>query len=138
MTSTPIRTLLISTLAASLRDAVVKVGEDQGLTLDPNMPDLEDVASEILDAISPRSLELLAERGREQRAEEYSHAQAALTDPAARKLVQQMRDQLLIVLIGRAGGKVGVSVDEVDATGDRYLSMEIDGRTFNFTVVKKN
>lgn len=68
----------------------------------------------------------------------YKKTQAEATDPVAHELMAQLRDQLLIVLIRRAGGKVVVPVQEIDATGDLVLSMEVDGESFIFAVEPKN
>jgi hypothetical protein len=61
----------------------------------------------------------------------------AATDPTARALIDAMKGQLLIVLIERLGGEIRVPVTEVDATGNRLLSMRVDGRDFVFVVERK-
>lgn len=51
--------------------------------------------------------------------------------------IDNMKDQLLIVLIKRAGGSVDIPVEEIDDTGQDTLSMSLDGRTFHFETGKK-
>jgi hypothetical protein len=51
--------------------------------------------------------------------------------------ISAMLKQLLIVLIDRAGGETAISAGEVDATGDRNLTMRVEQDWFYFTVVKK-
>lgn len=52
--------------------------------------------------------------------------------------IEAMKDQLLIVLIERAGGEAAISAAEIDATGDRNLVMSLDGTCFHFAVKPKN
>lgn len=52
--------------------------------------------------------------------------------------IEAMKDQLLIVLIERAGGEAAVSVAEIDATGDRNLVMSLQGTWFHFAVRPKD
>lgn len=52
--------------------------------------------------------------------------------------IDNMKDQLLLVLIARLGGKVDIPVAEVDGTGDRVLMMSIKGRVFHFELRKKS
>lgn len=61
------------------------------------------------------------------RAEAPDHAEA----------IDNMKDQLLLVLIARLGGKVDIPVAEIDGTGDRMLMMSLKGRTFHFELRKK-
>ncbi|EKF43309.1 hypothetical protein NA8A_04738 [Nitratireductor indicus C115] len=53
--------------------------------------------------------------------------------------IDAMKDQLLIVLINRLGGKVDLPVSEIDGTGGCYLMMRLDeqSRTFEFEVRRK-
>lgn len=74
----------------------------------------------------------------EKRVRRYKKVQAEATDPVAAELLEQLRDQLLIVLIRRSGGRVTVPVQEIDATGDLVLSMEVDGESFIFAVEPKH
>jgi len=59
-------------------------------------------------------------------------------DPDARALIELMKSQLLIVLVDRLGGDLVIPVGEIDGTGDRLLSMSVEGRSFRFTVTRKN
>lgn len=54
--------------------------------------------------------------------------------------IEAMLQQLLIALVKRAGGRITVPVDEIDATGNDLLAMQLlpDGRTYNFEVRKKS
>ncbi len=56
--------------------------------------------------------------------------------PAA-EAIDNMKDQLLIVLINRLGGKVSIPVDEIDDTGGFICTMGVEGRTFHFEIGKK-
>lgn len=51
-----------------------------------------------------------------------------------------MKNQLLIVLVERLGGEIEMPVSEIDATGDKIMTMEIDQdkSTFTFSISKKN
>lgn len=53
--------------------------------------------------------------------------------------VEQMRNQLLIVMVNRLGGEVKVPVKEIDGTGAFIMEMMLNGEGNNFTfkVVKK-
>ena len=59
--------------------------------------------------------------------------------PIAREAIQAMLPQLLIVFATRLGGNVQVPASEIDATGDRNLSLKVnpDGRSFTFVVEHK-
>jgi hypothetical protein len=48
-----------------------------------------------------------------------------------------MKDQLIIALVKKAGGKVSLPVEEIDDTGGWVLMMNIRDRTFNFEARKK-
>lgn len=58
-------------------------------------------------------------------------------DPDARAMIEAMKSQLLLVLIGRLGGNVRVPVAEVDGTGGLLLNMQVDGTDFVFTLERK-
>jgi hypothetical protein len=63
--------------------------------------------------------------------------------PDVERAVDEMRDQMLIVLIRRLlkshTGSLTVPTAEIDATGDAMLSMEANGiRSFTFTLSKKS
>lgn len=60
---------------------------------------------------------------------------AAGTPEAA--LIDNMKDQLLLVLIRRLGGKVSIPVAEIDDTGGLVCLMGIEGRTFHFEITRK-
>ena len=53
--------------------------------------------------------------------------------------IENMKDQLLIVLINRLGGMADVPVNEIDATGTYLLNMRLDtkDKVFKFEVTKK-
>jgi len=59
--------------------------------------------------------------------------------PEHAALIDDLKDQLLIVLIKRLGGSVTLPVAEVDDTGQDMLAMSVDPITgFYFEVVKKS
>ena len=59
--------------------------------------------------------------------------------PEHAALLDDLKDQLLIVLIKRLGGKITLPIAEVDDTGQDMLSMSVDPETgFYFEVVKKS
>ena len=60
--------------------------------------------------------------------------------PEAQRAVGDMKDQLLIALVRRLGGRVTIPVAEVDDTGGVTLSMAIDraARAFIFEVRGKH
>lgn len=55
-------------------------------------------------------------------------------------VIDDMKDQLLIVLIKRLAtdGKVSIPVEEVDGTGGDILSFSINDRVFEFILSKKS
>jgi len=53
------------------------------------------------------------------------------------QVIDDFKDQLLIVLLNRLGGKASIPVADVDNTGSFIVKMNIVDRTFNFTVEKK-
>lgn len=59
--------------------------------------------------------------------------------PELTAALDDMKDQLLIVLLNRLGGTVQIPVIEVDGTGAFICEMSIDqvGRVFTFEVRKK-
>ena len=70
---------------------------------------------------------------------------AAIDNPALAKAIDDMKDQLLIILIERLGGRVDVTVDQLDNdTRQKLMTMEIDqgnhdrGAKFTFQVKKKS
>lgn len=71
-------------------------------------------------------------------------ARAADPDAPHHDLLENFRDQLLVALLARLGGKDGrfeIPVAEVDATGDKLVSFAIQetpaGKAFLFVVSKK-
>lgn len=51
--------------------------------------------------------------------------------------IENMKSQLLIVLINRLGGSASIPVAEIDNTGPYVLSMQLTGRSFLFVVERK-
>lgn len=64
---------------------------------------------------------------------------ARAINPELAAAVENMRDQLLLVLIGRLGGKVEVPVREIDGTGGMVMTMDLDPvrRVFTFELRPK-
>jgi len=60
--------------------------------------------------------------------------------PEHAQFIDNMKDQLIIVLINRLGGNIDIPISEIDGTGDQLLSMSLDkhGNTFTFKTSKKN
>lgn len=54
-------------------------------------------------------------------------------------VIDNLKDQLLLVLIERLGGDITIPVAEVDNTGGKLLNMSIDQkkREFHFTIGRK-
>jgi predicted RNA-binding protein with PUA domain len=54
--------------------------------------------------------------------------------------ISMMKEQLLIVLVNRLGGKADISVKEIDGTGDFFMIMEFDKdqEQFRFVVKRKD
>lgn len=52
-------------------------------------------------------------------------------------VLDDLKDQLLIVLIRRLGGDVQIPVSEIDDTGGCVLSFSITDRKFNFKLGSK-
>lgn len=61
---------------------------------------------------------------------------ARALDPIAARLMEDLRDQLLIVFLERLGGAQSIRVAEVDATGGKVLRIAVDqaNRIFHFDV----
>lgn len=55
----------------------------------------------------------------------------------AAEVIEDLKEQLLLVFIKRLGGKVTVPVQEVDDTGGQVLMMEIVGSDFVFEIQQK-
>ena len=58
--------------------------------------------------------------------------------PIHAAVLDDFKDQLLIVLFNRLGGKVSIPVDEVDATGQYVVEMSVVERVFHFKVRAKS
>lgn len=54
-------------------------------------------------------------------------------------VIDNLKDQLLLVLIERLGGDITIPVAEVDNTGGKLLNMSLDQdkREFHFTLGRK-
>ncbi len=59
--------------------------------------------------------------------------------PEHAALLDELKDQLLIVFLKRLGGQVEIPVAEVDDTGQDLFAFSVDpvSRTFHFEVQKK-
>lgn len=57
--------------------------------------------------------------------------------PEHAQVMDDFKDQLLLVMVKRLGGKVSIPVEEADDTGGYVLKMNIIDRIFNFTLEKK-
>lgn len=65
---------------------------------------------------------------------------ATMDNPQLRKGLDDMKDQLLVVLLKRLGGRAGmvtIPVHEVDDTGGNIVTMKIENNAFVFVVSKK-
>lgn len=59
--------------------------------------------------------------------------------PAHTVLIDDLKDQLLIVFLKRLGGKVSIPVAEVDDTGQDLFAFCVDAqRVFHFELRKKS
>lgn len=58
--------------------------------------------------------------------------------PFHTKVLDDLKDQLLIALIKRLGGTVDIPAEEIDDTGQDLLMMSLQGRVFHFEVRKKS
>lgn len=64
--------------------------------------------------------------------------EAARADsPLHAQIMDDFKDQLILALIRRAGGKVSIPVSEVDSTGGLLLFLALDGGTFNLELRAK-
>jgi len=127
-----IRTILVEGIVYNLRALLPRIDEIAEEDV------LKAVAGMIVDAITPRSLELLRDRQNAAFSTDYRRVQDASTDPESREVFGPLRDQLLIVLINRDGGSVKIPVEEVDQTGEFILRMRTEDRSFVFTVDQRN
>lgn len=64
---------------------------------------------------------------------------AALDNPEAARLIDNMKDQLIIVLMNRLGGQITIPVDEIDSTRGYLMMMhaDIENRHFHFEIKEK-
>ena len=64
---------------------------------------------------------------------------AAQLNPEHARAIDDMKDQLLIVLVKKLGGRVMLPVEEIDNTSQDTLTMMLDpnSRVFTFTVGRK-
>jgi uncharacterized protein YijF (DUF1287 family) len=58
--------------------------------------------------------------------------------PEHADLMEDLRDQLLIVFLKRLGGKASIPVAEVDDTGGDCLAFRIENGVFHFSIVRKS
>jgi len=57
--------------------------------------------------------------------------------PEHAAILDDFKDQLLIAFVKQNGGKLSISVSDVDATGDTVLMMNVKDGVFNFEARKK-
>jgi hypothetical protein len=62
---------------------------------------------------------------------------ARLDAPEHAELIDNLKEQLLIVFMKRLGGKISIPVYEVDDTGGDILAMSVVDDVFTFEVKKK-
>jgi len=62
---------------------------------------------------------------------------ARSVSPEHAALLDDLKDQLLIVFLKRLGGQASIPVSEVDDTGGDLLSFNVRDGVFNFEVGKK-
>lgn len=67
-------------------------------------------------------------------------AAAAMLSPEHANAIEDMKEQLLFVLVNRLGGKVVIPVSEIDDTGNLVMMMSLDqqSKAFTFEVRKKD
>jgi hypothetical protein len=58
-------------------------------------------------------------------------------NPEHAKVIDDFKEQLLIVMVKRLGGKAEIPIEEVDDTGKDLLMMSVENGAFHFEVVKK-
>lgn len=59
-------------------------------------------------------------------------------NPLHAAMIDNLKDQLLIVFLNRLGGSVDIPVAEIDATGQYTLALSLKGTTFHFETNKKH
>lgn len=60
------------------------------------------------------------------------------TAPLHAAVLDDFKDQLILVLVRRLGGKVSLPVKEVDDTGGLLLAMSVNDGVFNLELRKKS
>lgn len=63
---------------------------------------------------------------------------AALHNPELAKAIDDMKDQLILVLIRRLGSHVTIPVQEIDSTSGFILTMEARNGVFVFDLIQKH
>lgn len=58
--------------------------------------------------------------------------------PEHAAVMDDFKDQLILVLVERLGGKVEIPVEEVDGTGGKLLMLAVRDRTFILELRKKS
>lgn len=59
--------------------------------------------------------------------------------PEHAEVMDNMKDQLLLVLVKRLGGDITIPVSEIDDTGQDLMEMQlVDGPAFRFVMSKKS
>lgn len=76
----------------------------------------------------------------EERIADYEVMQKELTDPATRELIKMLLEQVLIVLVERAGGSIDLPASEIDQTGGKILltGINTEKRSIRLFVQKAN
>lgn len=59
-------------------------------------------------------------------------------NPRHAAVMDDLKDQLLIVFLKRLGGKVSIPLMEVDDTGMDMLAFRIENKMFHFEIKKKS
>lgn len=64
---------------------------------------------------------------------------AALDNPVHAALIDNLKDQLLIAFVNKFGGKITLTVEELDKTGNYLLGFRINqiNQTFEFKTENK-
>lgn len=63
---------------------------------------------------------------------------ARADSPEHAQLIDDLKEQLLIVFLKRLGGEISVPVKEIDDTGGYLFSFNIIDRVFNFSIERKH
>lgn len=79
---------------------------------------------------------MLHQRGTLWAKEQTQHVQRGHTEHAA--VIDDFKDQLLIALLRRLGGKVDIPIAEVDETGRFICSFAVCNGVFNFVLTEKH